>query len=164
MAISGSELLDVLDIIRNEDTYNDKIKELRKEQQKLNEARYIAQTVEIANKYYEDAKTQREKYSKQLQSAEADATKLVKQAKEEASGLLAKAKDKLSVAEQIKKEAQELYEKNRLRLLDLEEKEKQTAHSKNHYETSKERADNIRSEYEKKVKQLKMVIDGSYKN
>lgn len=72
--LNSLELLTIIDIIKNEDLYRDRIEEIQKQEKHLAESRFIAATVEKANKLKAEAeqilqlaKESREKAAKEAE-------------------------------------------------------------------------------------------------
>jgi chromosome segregation ATPase len=67
------ELLSIIDIIKNEDLYNKKLQELREQQAKLADSRYMNLTIAKADQIRKDADKQLEEAKKVVEKAKADA-------------------------------------------------------------------------------------------
>jgi len=81
------ELLGILDVIRNEKLYNERLDKFRIESEKFKEQKLIVATVEVANREVEKAK-------KALEVANTTAKKLIEKAEEEAAARLVKVNEK----------------------------------------------------------------------
>lgn len=69
------ELLNVLDVIKNEEVYTKRLEQLKAVQKKLDESQYIVATVEKANDIMEKAIKDREKTLKLIEKLEEDIKK-----------------------------------------------------------------------------------------
>lgn len=109
------DLLNILDIIRNEEAYQAKIQGLLDATREYNDAKVIAATVEKAQKYLDDAKLAEEAMKLQWEQAKADIEKYrekkTKDLAEKEARLLEKEKEleaKAEVARATLAEAREL--------------------------------------------------------
>jgi uncharacterized coiled-coil DUF342 family protein len=136
-SITGLDVLSILEVIKNEEVFTARINELRNEEKKLGEARFIAATVEQANKYRDEAnELKREAVEMKLRiEAEVEAHK--KAVESELDELRAKyeqdkskiktqydsAMDALQVSKQVSRENEAEMDRLRKRHIDLSERE-----------------------------------------
>jgi len=83
--MNTQELLDVLDILKNEDLYNERLSELHKVEKTLSDSRFIAATVAQANSYREEAKEELARTKKDAERQKQEAKESIKQEYEKLS-------------------------------------------------------------------------------
>lgn len=81
------EILGLLDIIKNEKFYTEKLEELKTEYRKLQDSKFIVATVEQANKIMEDAKAMKEEYGAKLEDLEGLISVRVEEERQELANL-----------------------------------------------------------------------------
>lgn len=125
--LDSLELLSIIDIIKNEELYRKKLEELRAADAQLADSRFIAATVEQANKLRDEA----EKVLALAKEAEQESKKKVQKAVDDADLKAKKAQEsaelRLQEAIKIEKEAKALIDglKEREQAVDIQNKRNQ---------------------------------------
>ena len=70
------DLLNILDVIKNEETYTARLKAIKEAEKEYADSRFIAATVELANKYLKNAKEAEDSRSILLEEASKDIERL----------------------------------------------------------------------------------------
>lgn len=166
MALDAVELLNVLDIIKNETIYSERLAtlkesqtELKKIQEELNTSRYIVETVEIAQNKLDKADELLKEYQAKLRNVESEieierTNKLVDITEREA-------KLDVKLNEITKREQDVNLKLNQLRHLQVDLKKAQDALVAHRSESDKLRkeAQATKDLYENKREQLRKIIE-----
>lgn len=152
-------LLNALDVIRNEKTYQERLNSIADAQAKLDTSGYIVETVEIANARLEEANRLLEQYRKQISMATEEISKLrVEKLKDLDAREITVAKKELSAAASFKqiKEQLEVMEIERQKLVDLQ---KQLAVKNEDIQKHLQESTDIRNTYIRKINELKHIVN-----
>lgn len=116
--MNTQDLLNVIDIIKNSDLYNQRLEVLNKAEQAYKDAKVIAATIEQANKYRAEAET--------IRTEAHDLLAVAKKQKAEAEEELAKGRKKLAEDKQrLYQETEEKLAKAKAYVSEVKELEKQ---------------------------------------
>lgn len=107
-------MIELMEIMKNQELYERKIKELKEEYQKLSDATFIAKTVDQANKIKQEANELKKKYEGVLEKAKEEASAILTKAKEDAAAQFDRVKE-------LKKKVDEQNQRVNLRMSEQEE-------------------------------------------
>lgn len=158
--MNGIDALTFLDIIRNEELYTSRLNELKEAEKSLGEAKFIAATVEQANKYRDEAKKMKE-----------DAVAMKLRIEEEIKVLKDKSaqeiKEAVTELEQNKAKVKKDLEESRLLFKAAKEQEKANEAEKERirkYDMSvceqASKTENERRDFMTKLEQAKEILNG----
>lgn len=105
------DVLEILDVIKNEELYSIRLQELKKEQEKLSQYRYIAETIEQAQRYLADARTKEEKVKKLIEDLNEEKEEFKRKCKQEYDDLVKEVEEVASISDQKYEEARTYYNK-----------------------------------------------------
>jgi len=158
-SINFNEVMAVLDIVKNESTYNKRLAELKEAEERLNMSRFTVTTMEQASLVLERAKEEEEKYKKLITDSKEEIETLRKQK-------LADIQKKEDVLRKREATATEQEESLRARITQVE-KERESI-SEKLQEIRKEQIESenlnkesrlIRNSLEEKMKRMKQIFN-----
>lgn len=153
------DVISIMDIIKNEELYTRKIQELKDEYAKLQDATFIAKTVEQASRVLEEAKKKYEENERILSNAKNEASKIIEEAKANAEKQYDKAKKLKSIADDKQIKADKMVSEMQDRYEQLEKRAKELQEWDQYLMDMKKNLQSLETTYNSKMNAIKEIMN-----